>query len=160
MCEKLSGKRIEMGLMPLGAIGLTVFAFDLFIIGVPEFATQNNGEITVIRFIELQGWRVFLDLCLIGAFGGIYIVPLYALVQSMSEATQRSRIIAANNILNALFMVISALLTIGLFAMSFSIPQMFLLVSILNIFVISFVIIQVPDFKHRFFVLLGKLKPV
>jgi hypothetical protein len=78
----------------------------------------------------------------------------------MSEATQRSRIIAANNILNALFMVISALLTIGLFAMSFSIPQMFLLVSILNIFVISFVIIQVPDFKHRFFVLLGKLKPV
>jgi hypothetical protein len=57
-------------------------------------------------------------------------------------------------------MVISALLTIGLFAMSFSIPQMFLLVSILNIFVISFVIIQVPDFKHRFFVLLGKLKPV
>jgi hypothetical protein len=159
MCEKLSGKRIEMGLMPLGAIGLTVFAFDLFIIGVPEFATQNNGEITVIRFIELQGWRVFLDLCLIGAFGGIYIVPLYALVQNLSEATQRSRIIAANNILNALFMVISALLTIGLFAMSFSIPQMFLLVSILNIFVISFVIFQVPDFKHRFFVLLGKLIP-
>jgi MFS family permease len=160
MCEKLSGKRIEMGLMPLGAIGLSVFAFDLFIVGVPEFATHNNGEITVIRFIELQGWRVFLDLCLIGAFGGIYIVPLYALVQSLSEATQRSRIIAANNILNALFMVISALLTIGLFAMSFSIPQMFLLVSILNIFVISFVIFQVPDFKHRFFVLLGKLKPV
>lgn len=160
MCEKLSGKRIEMGLMPLGAIGLTVFAFDLFIVGVPEFAIHNNGEISVIRFIELQGWRVFLDLCLIGAFGGIYIVPLYALVQSMSEATQRSRIIAANNILNALFMVCSAILTIGLFAMSYTIPQMFLLVSILNIFVISFVIFQVPDFRHRFFVLLGKLKPI
>jgi len=160
MCEKLSGKRIEMGLLPLGAIGLTLFAFDLFVVGVPEFATHNNGEITISRFLELQGWRVFLDLCLIGAFGGIYIVPLYALVQSLSEATQRSRIIAANNILNALFMVCSAILTIGLFAMSYSIPQMFLLVSILNIFVISFVIFQVPDFRHRFFVLLGKLKPV
>lgn len=160
MCEKLSGKRIEMGLMPLGAIGLTVFAFDLFIVGVPEFAIHHNGEITIIRFIELQGWRVFLDLCLIGAFGGIYIVPLYALVQSLSEATQRSRIIAANNILNAFFMVCSAILTIGLFAMSYTIPQMFLLVSILNIFVISFIIFQVPDFRHRFIVLLGKLKPV
>jgi hypothetical protein len=58
MCEKLSGKRIEMGLMPLGAIGLTVFAFDLFIVGVPEFAIHHNGEITVSKFIELQGWRV------------------------------------------------------------------------------------------------------
>jgi len=100
-----------------------------------------------------------MDLCLIGAFGGIYIVPLYALVQSMSEETQRSRIIAANNILNALFMVCSAILTIALFAINFSIPQMFLLVSILNIFVIGLIIFQMPDFMHRFFIFLGKLKP-
>jgi len=159
MCEKLSGKRIEMGLMPLGAIGLSLFAFDLYIIGVPEAVTQNGVDFTVTGFIQHQGWRVLMDLCLIGAFGGIYIVPLYALVQSMSEETQRSRIIAANNILNALFMVCSAILTIALFAINFSIPQMFLLVSILNIFVIGLIIFQMPDFMHRFFIFLGKLKP-
>jgi MFS family permease len=159
LCEKLSGKRIEMGLMPLGAAGLSLFALDLFVVGVPDFAVHNNGEITVVRFIGLQGWRVFLDLCLIGVFGGVYIVPLYALVQSLSEVTQRSRILAANNILNALFMVCSAILTIGLFTMNFSIPQMFLLVCLLNILVTGFVIFQVPEFLQRFVTLLGKLKP-
>ena len=158
MCEKLSGNRIEMGLMPLGAIGLSLFTIDLFIIGVPEAAIQCSVEITVAGFIQQQGWRICLDLCLIGAFGGIYIVPLYALIQNMSEVTQRSRIIAANNILNALFMVCSAMLTIAFFAMNFSIPLMFLLVSVLNMLVVGFVVFQMPDFMNRFLAILGKLK--
>lgn len=157
MCEKLSRRRIEMGLVPLGAAGLSLFALDLFIVGIPA----NNGyDMTVIEFMHnAANWRVLFDLCMIGFCGGIYIVPLYAMIQHLSNAMHRSRIIAANNILNALFMVISALLTIALFTMNVTIPQMFLLAAVLNIVVVSFVFLRVPGFMQRLAVISGMKPP-
>ena len=124
LCERLSGHRVELGLVPFGSIGLTLFAVDLWFATHAMHATGLSG---VGAFLAQPAhWRVTADLVLIGLFGGFYIVPLYALIQERSEPTHRSRIIAANNILNALFMVASAGLAIVLLAMDVSIPGLFL----------------------------------
>jgi 1-acyl-sn-glycerol-3-phosphate acyltransferase len=95
-------------------------------------------------------WRVAADLVLIGMFGGFYIVPLYALIQERSDAAYRSRIIAANNILNALFMVASAGIAIGLLKAGLSIPQLFLVTALMNAVVAVFIYGLVPEFLMRF----------
>jgi MFS family permease len=148
LCERLSGHKVEIGLVPFGSIGLTIFAVDLW------FATQS------IHATELVGIRAFLsqpvhlrvvaDLMLIGMFGGFYIVPLYAMIQQRSDEAYRSRIIAANNILNAVFMVASAGLAIGLLSAGVSIPGLFLVTGILNAAVALFIYKLVPEFLMRF----------
>ena len=87
---------------------------------------------------------------LIGLFGGFYIVPLYALIQERSEPSHRSRIIAANNILNALFMVASAGLAIGLLKAGLSIPELFLVTGLMNAAVALYIYGLVPEFLMRF----------
>jgi 1-acyl-sn-glycerol-3-phosphate acyltransferase len=148
LCERLSGGRVELGLVPFGSIGLTLFAVDLW------FATHGmhaSGLAGVGAFLSQPAhWRVTADLVLIGLFGGFYIVPLYALIQERSENTHRSRIIAANNILNALFMVASAGLAIGLLAAGVSIPGLLLATGILNAFVAFYIYTLVPEFLLRF----------
>jgi len=159
LCEKFSRKTIEVGLVPLGAAGLSLFAFDLFYVGMPVIAIDpETSVLSAALFLEQPiNWRVLADLTLIGFFGGLYIVPLYALVQNRSEPSRRSRIIAASNILNALFMVVSALLTIGLISMNVSITEIFLIVSVLNICVALLVCSLLPEFyRHALLLLAGK----
>ncbi len=150
LCEKLSGKQIEIGLVPFGAIGLTLFGADLY------FATPAQPGIAVAAhefFSTASNWRIVADLLLIGVFGGFYTVPLYALVQQRSDPAQRSRVIAGNNIVNALFMVISAVMAIVLLgAAGFSIAQLFLLTAILNAVVAVYIFTLVPEFLMRFLV--------
>ena len=120
LCERLSGRKVEIGLVPFGSIGLTLFAIDLWFATRSMHATGLSG---IGAFLAAPGhWRVVADLMLIGLFGGFYIVPLYALIQQRSAVSHRSRIIAANNILNALFMVASAGVAIGLLHAGVSIP--------------------------------------
>ena len=95
--------------------------------------------------------RVLLDLLLIGVFGGLYCVPLYALMQTRSAASHRSRVIAANNIVNALFMVVAALLAITLLSAGWSIPQLFLLTALLNGLVAAYIYTVTPEYLQRFF---------
>ncbi|MCI0400955.1 MAG: MFS transporter [Gammaproteobacteria bacterium] len=161
MCEKLSGGRIEMGLVPLGAIGITVFAIDLSFVGVPVLHDVDTAIVHgASEFLQHRAnWRVLADLTLIGLFGGIYIVPLYALMQHRSAPQHRSRIIAANNILNALFMVISACMTIGLLSVGVTIPQIFLIVATLNVIATGAVFTQIPEFVHRFLVWMRISRP-
>lgn len=148
LCEKLSSGDVEIGLVPLGSIGLTVFAVDL---AFASPAAPTPG-LTVSAFLaEPANWRIVLDLLMIGGFGGFYIVPLYALVQARSAASHRSRVIAGNNILNALFMVVSALFAIILLGVvGFSIPQLFLASAILNAVVALYIYTVVPEFLLRF----------
>ncbi len=148
LCERLSGGRVELGLVPFGSIGLTVFAVDLWFATHAMYATGLAG---VGAFLAQPAhWRVTADLVLIGLFGGFYIVPLYALIQERSEPSHRSRIIAANNILNALFMVVSAGLAIAMLAAGVSIPGLFLATGILNAFVAMYIYRLVPEFLMRF----------
>jgi 1-acyl-sn-glycerol-3-phosphate acyltransferase len=148
LCERMSGRKVELGLVPFGSIGLTVFAVDLWFATNSLQATSLTG---IGEFLAKPGhWRVVADLMLIGLFGGFYIVPLYALIQERSAPSHRSRIIAANNILNAVFMVASAGVAIGLLNSGVSIPGLFLVTGILNAVIAFYIYTLVPEFLMRF----------
>jgi len=150
LCERLSGHKVEIGLVPFGSIGMTLFAVDLYF-ALAGYAPL--GQATLGQFLRDAGsWRMLADLLLIGIFGGFYIVPLYALIQSRSEPSHRSRIIAGNNILNALFVVAAAVLAIGLFQAGFTIPQLLLATALLNALVAAYIYTLVPEFLMRFIV--------
>lgn len=150
LCERLSGRRVELGLVPFGSIGLTLFGVDLYF-AAPTVAF-SEGARGVMAFIGGEGgWRVSLDLVLIGVFGGFYIVPLNALIQSRSAPSHRSRVIAGNNILNAFFMVFAAATSIVLLNF-LSIPQLFLVMALLNAVVAVYIYTLVPEFLMRFLV--------
>jgi 1-acyl-sn-glycerol-3-phosphate acyltransferase len=150
LCEKLSGHKIEIGLVPFGSIGLTIFAIDLYFASP---AVGHAAPLGAMAFMQQAGsWRVLFDLLMIGIFGGFYIVPLYALIQSRSEPSHQSRVIAGNNILNALFMVIAAGMAILCLQAGFTIPQLFLFTGLLNALVAIYIYRLVPEFLMRFLV--------
>lgn len=150
LCERLSGHKIEIGLVPFGSIGLTVFAVDLYFALDPHV---REVPVTLGEFLRQAGhWRILCDLLLIGVFGGFYIVPLYALIQNRSDPAHRSRIVAGNNILNALFMVGAALMAITLFQLGLTIPQVLLATALLNAGVAVYIYTLVPEFLMRFLV--------
>jgi 1-acyl-sn-glycerol-3-phosphate acyltransferase len=148
LCEVLSRRHVEIGLVPLGAFGMSVFSIDLYFAsrGLPPVASQG-----VSQFMAVPGhWRVLVDLMLLSLFAGLYSVPMYALIQMRSQPTHRARIIAANNILNALFMIASALIAGALLKAGFTIPQMFLLVGLANAVVAFYIFLLVPEYLLRF----------
>jgi len=149
LCERLSGKRLEIGLVPLGAIGLTVFGGDLYFASPEGLAGTTAHELSALLSLAAV-WRVLLDLGLLGVFGGLFIVPLYALLQVRSDAAHLARIIAANNILNALFMVVGALAATGLLAAGWSIPALFAIAAVLNLLVLGWIDHCLPEFRQRF----------
>jgi len=150
LCERLSGHKIEIGLVPFGSIGLTLFATDLYWALSGYTATGAVGWWEFVA--DAAHWRALIDLVLIGVFGGFYIVPLYALIQTRSEKSHRSRVIAGNNILNALFMVVAAVLAIALFKAGLTIPQLFLVTALMNAAVAVYIYTLVPEFLMRFLV--------
>ena len=148
LCEVLSKRHVEIGLVPLGAIGMSVFAIDLYFSsrGLP-----TSGVMNLSAFMARQAhWRVLADLTLLSLFAGLYSVPMYALIQLRSQPTHRARIIAANNILNALFMIVSAILAGALLKAEFTIPQIFLFVGLANAVVAFYIFMLVPEYLLRF----------
>lgn len=150
LCEKMSGRIVEIGLVPIGSLGLTLFGIDIFftntVVDVKEliapsvFASSGNNI------------RVMVDIFMLGVFGGIYIVPLYALVQQRSEAKKRARIIAANNILNALFMVVATGFSIFALSSGLNIAELFLVIALMNAAVALWIFMLVPEFIMRLLV--------
>ncbi|MGI9272677.1 MAG: MFS transporter [Woeseiaceae bacterium] len=148
LCERMSGHRIELGLVPFGSIGLSLFAIDLYF--AQPFA-QTSAVTSVAEFLSRAGsWRVLIDLALLGAFGGFYSVPLYALIQKRSRRQHLSRIIAANNIINSIFMVAASLISIAILQIGFSIPELFLVLATLNVVVAVYIFSLLPEFLMRF----------
>ncbi|MCF6287936.1 MAG: MFS transporter [Proteobacteria bacterium] len=152
LCEKLSGKRVEIGLVPLGAIGLALFGWDLAV--VSENLPQFTKLLTFQEFWTVDGsMRILLNLTFIGVSGGLYIVPLYALLQERSDSKYLSRVVAGNNIINALFMVIAALLAMFILSyLNWSIPQLFKVTVALNILVCIYIFTVIPEFLMRLIV--------
>ena len=150
LCERLSGHKVEIGLVPFGSIGMTLFAIDLW------FASRDLTPLGLAGlgpfFPDHANWRVMADLFLLAMFGGFYSVPLYALIQSRCEPSYRARIIAANNILNALFMVVASLMAAALLHAGLSLPQLYLVVGVLNAAVAIYIYTLVPEFLMRFIV--------
>jgi 1-acyl-sn-glycerol-3-phosphate acyltransferase len=148
-CEKLSQRTVEIGLVPLGAIGMTAFLIDLY------FARPGAAPATgldVAGFLAQPGsWRILIDLTGIGVFAGFYVVPLFALVQSRTPKRELSRVIAALNIQNSMFIVAAAIA--GILAqrwLELSITQTFLAAAIAGVAVSIYIFTLVPEFLMRF----------
>ena len=148
-CEKLSQRTVEIGLVPFGALGMTVFCADLYF-ARPGLAPETG--ITLSQFWQQAGsFRIMADLTLIGLFAGFFIVPLFALIQSRTEKHHLSRVIAGMNIQNAVFIVSAAVTGIVLQRyLGFNIPEVFLLLSVLNLAVLVYLMLLVPEFFLRF----------
>ncbi len=148
LCEVLSHRHVEIGLVPLGAIGMSVFAVDLY------FASTGLPAVEVMGisafFAQAAHWRVMADLLMLSLCAGLYSVPMYALIQLRSQPTHRARIIAANNILNALFMIGSSVIAGALLKSGFTIPQIFLFTGLANAVVAAYIFLLVPEYLLRF----------
>lgn len=136
LCEKLSKRKIELGLVVFGALGIGLFGIDLYLSSHqyirPDLATLP-ASLNYLQFLaKLSNLRILLDIAFIGLFGGFYVVPLYAYLQTRVDKSHQARIIASNNILNALFMVASGLLSIALFKLGLSIAALFLVTALLH----------------------------
>jgi len=151
LCERFSRRHIELGLVPLGSIGISLFAFDLAFSGWRFAGPVDGSMLTVAEFLHRPGGvHVLLDLFMIAVFSGFYTVPLLTFIQHRSDASERSRVIAGNNILNALFMVVSSLLLVAMLAGGFSIPAIFLTLAVLNVGAAVYIYSVVPEFLLRF----------
>ncbi len=151
LCRRLSSQTLDLGLVPLGAFSMSFFAFELFLAGNP-ISSELGGEglVTLSQFLSMPGGlRIGLDLFLFCVAGGLYIVPLYTFLQQKADPAERSRVIAGNNILNSLFMVFAAVLLIVLYELQFSIPWIFLTLSLLNLIVAIYQYSIIPEFLLR-----------
>ena len=113
LCRRIGGTEVNLKMVPIGAIGLTVFA--LYLAASLAFVPERSGELLHLADVFQQGWsyyHVMLAVTMLGISGGFYIVPLYAMMQAYSPRSHRARVVAANNILNAVFMVSSAIFSI------------------------------------------------
>ncbi|PUA20112.1 MFS transporter [Glaciimonas sp. PCH181] len=148
LCERLSGHKVEIGLVPFGAIGLSVFGVELFL------ASQSYTNTTMVDFLgffaQHGSGRILFACLMIGLFGGLYIVPLFAVIQTRSDPAHLSRTIAGMNIMNALFMVVAALVAMVLLKMGLTIPQIFMVTAILNAIVAIYIFSVVPEYLVRF----------
>jgi len=153
LCEKLSNHKVELGLVMFGGVGLVLFCADLY-------WTSSRIQETLAHTTQVRSYIDFLtsfphihllaDICLIGLFGGFYIVPLYAFIQHNAEKSHQSRVIAGNNIMNALFMVVSALFSLWVFSLGFTIPELFLITAMLTALVMMYLCIRQPEYYLSF----------
>ncbi|HJU38419.1 MAG TPA: MFS transporter [Tahibacter sp.] len=149
LCERLSGHKVEIGLVPFGSIGMTLFGVDMYF-AKPDLALEHGLHVSQL-IAQPWVWRVLVDIFAMAVFSGFFIVPLFALIQTRSDPARRSRVIAANNILNALFMVVAAGLSAALLgAAGLSIPGLLLATALMNAVVAIYIYTLVPEFLMRF----------
>lgn len=165
LCERLSGRRVEIGLVPLGSLGISVFAVDLWwtceqalslATAAQTTATATTGhtasQLPADFWTDSQFQRIALDLGLLGLFSGFFIVPLYSFLQWRTPLTETSRVIAANNVLNALFMVVGAGAAAAALAAGLGVHEIILAAGVLNLLVAVYIYTVVPEFMWRFMV--------
>ncbi|AKG18587.1 acyltransferase [Moraxella bovoculi] len=134
LCKTLTKNQVSLKLLPIGILGLSVFAIDLYL-SLSSIAIQApRTPYGISALMDMDGtWRVFADLFFLGFAGGVYIVPMYAFMQAYAPISHRSRVVGANNIFNAIFMVGSAVFSIIILTMlKLSLPQLFLITGVLN----------------------------
>ena len=151
LCERLSRRRVEIGLVPIGAAGVSLFGLDTyFAIGA---IVAGGPERTVMEFLAADGvFRFLFDLAMMGVFTGLYVVPLQANIQSRTPNDRRARVIAANNVLNAVFMVAGAGFAISWLLLDGAIPGLICTLAVVNAAVAVFIFHQVPEFTMRFLI--------
>jgi hypothetical protein len=149
LCEKLSFKRVELGLVPIGTLGMTLFLADLFFCR-PGWSVLPGQLLGLHAFFRTaEGPRLAVDFFLMSVFGGFFILPLYTLMQERSHSESRSRVIAANNILNAVYMVAASASVMIMNALKLSYPQIFLVMALANLIACLPIYLAVPEFFLR-----------
>lgn len=132
ICNKLLNGRIHATYVPYGLLGMTIFTIDLYFATI-NIPAHSSSLLDISQFFySFNGWRITADLFLIAIFGGLYTVPLYAMMQSRSNPSHRARIIASNNLMNALAMVIAAIVTACMVKLGFSVVDVFLTMAVCN----------------------------
>ena len=148
LCEKLSGHKVEIGLVPFGSIGLSLFGIELYFASV---AYTGTAAVSMAGLVATPGaLRILFDVAMLGVFGGLFIVPLFALIQTRCDPKHLSRTIGGMNIMNALFMIVAAGAAMLMHSLHWTIPQMFLATAILNAIVAIYIFSLVPEFLIRF----------
>ncbi|KRD31886.1 MULTISPECIES: MFS transporter [unclassified Lysobacter] len=149
LCEKLSARTVEIGLVPLGAFGMSAFLFDLYF---ARTGLAQTAGLDIAAFMQQPGsWRIAIDLVGIGLFTGFFVVPLFALIQSRTAKHELSRVIAGMNIQNAAFIVLAAVLGVAVQRfLHWTIPQVFLALAVANVLVAIWIFTLVPEFLMRF----------
>ena len=148
LCDRLSAGQIEIGLVPLGSIGLTVFGLLFATSGLPAPAAAD--AYTARSFLAAPGGIAMLGwLAAFGASGGLFAVPLYAMIQQRTRPELMSRVLSANNILNALFMVAAAAFSAFALSLGLTIPQLLVVIAIMNAVVAGYIYFEVPEFLLR-----------
>lgn len=154
LCEKLSRQQLEIGLVPFGAMGMGFFCIDLYfaIEGFVHSGVSSGGVlIGLADFMAHEGsTRLLLDLFLLSLFSGLYSVPLYAMIQTLAQPTHRARIVAANNIINALFMIVASVMALVLTQIGANVAQIIGVTALLNVLVAVYIFRLVPAFLLRF----------
>jgi 1-acyl-sn-glycerol-3-phosphate acyltransferase len=151
MCERFSGHKVEIGLVPFGALGISIFALDLyFALPLPQVETARGIQ----ALLQTPGaLHVLIDLVLIGVFSGLFIVPMFAMVQQRSKAEHRAQVIAATNVINSLFMVAAAIVGVLLLGVAgLNVPEFFAVLALMNLAVAWFIFTRVPEFAMRFII--------
>ena len=148
MCNRLLKGLVQTTFVPLGALGMSLFIADLYF--------TCNGMVPGAVIVSLSEfgrhfacWRLALDMFMLAACGGIFIVPLYAMLQHRADPSETARIIAGNNIVNAMFMVAAALVVVIALAFHMTVPQIFLLTALLNLLVGIYICRLLPDALFR-----------
>ncbi len=144
-CERLSGRTVELGLVPLGALGLTVFPLWM-VLGGPDAAALGRGA----DWTDMG--RVLTFMGLTGVSGGLFVVPLYALVQQRVTPSERGRIFAANNLYNGIFMAVGSILALLALSAGLNVAQLFVVIALMNAAITIYIFFVIPEFVMRFIV--------
>lgn len=151
LCDRLSRDRLELGLVPFGSLGMSVFLIDLFLVGSPTWMRAAAGDLAVTEFLAtFTGWRISVDLLLIAMFGGFFTVPLYTLIQQNSPDEIRSRVIAGNNLINSVFMLAAGAMVTVFLAQGLSAHWTYLVLALMNAAVAVYIYHLLPTFVWRF----------
>ncbi|AWB66601.1 MFS transporter [Saccharobesus litoralis] len=150
LCSRLSQGKVKLNLVPIGALGLTLFAIHIYW-AIPDYGFLAGQVQNASQFLSFgRNYYIMLDLLLIGVFGGLYIVPLYAYIQREAKPEQRAQMIAANNIINALFMVVSAVFAIVLLSVAqLTIPALLAITGAISAVVSGLIFFAQPEYLKR-----------
>jgi len=145
-CAKLSGGKVEIGLMPIGAMGISFFTWQLSSSMLP-----GSDELrTLVELLSTPGsWWIIFYMTMMAFSAGIFIVPLYAFIQIRSDEINRSRVIATNNIFNSVFMVAAGVLAAVMILNGFSVLQIFKVAAVLNLLITIYIVFVVSEFFLR-----------
>ena len=150
LCNKLLKGKVHATYVPLGALGITLFTIDLYFAASRVSVMPSVDLTTLTQFLQtFNGWRITVDLVLVAICGGIYTVPLYAILQQRSEKAHRARVIASNNVMNALFMVFAAVATMLMLKFGFTVSKVFLTIALVNGVVAIYICKLLPDIIIR-----------